>query len=74
MDIELLPRQVAELSEIGSQTGRGTDDLVREAVDQLLCEREWLRREAQVGIDPVDRGEFLEEEEMATRVERMLRR
>jgi predicted transcriptional regulator len=73
MEIELLPRQVAELSEIALQTGRGTDELIREVVDQLLSEREWLRRKAQVGIDQVGRGEFIEEEEMASRVERMLR-
>jgi predicted transcriptional regulator len=69
----LLPRQIAALSKIVSQTGRGTDELVREAVDRLLSENEWLRQQAQVGIDQIERGEFIEEEEMASRIERMLR-
>ncbi len=64
---------MAELSEIAAQTGRGTDELVREAVDQLLSEKEWLRQQAQVGLEQIERGEFIEEEEMALRVERMLR-
>jgi predicted transcriptional regulator len=73
MEIELLPRQVAELTEIAAQTGRGTDELVRQAVDQMISENEWLRQEAKIGIEQVERGDFLEEEEMASRVERMLR-
>lgn len=73
MEIELLPRQVAELTEIATQTGRGTDELVRQAVDQMISENEWLRQQAEIGIEQIERGDFLEEEEMAMRVERMLR-
>jgi len=74
MEIELLPHQVAELNEIAAQTGRGTDELVRQAVDQLLSENEWLRQEARVGIEEIERGEFIDEDEMAVRVGRLLRR
>jgi predicted transcriptional regulator len=74
MEIELLPRQVAELSEIAAQTGRGTDELVRQAVDQLLSENDWLRQQVRVGIDQIERGEFIDEDEMAGRVDHLLRR
>jgi predicted transcriptional regulator len=74
MEIELHPRQVDELAEIASQTGEGTDELVRQAVDELLAEKQWRRRQARVGLDEIERGEFIEEEEMAARVERLLRR
>jgi predicted transcriptional regulator len=73
MEIELLPHQVAELTEIAAQTGRGTDELVRQAVDEMISENEWLRQQAETGIEQVERGDFVEEEEMAMRVERMLR-
>ena len=73
MEIELLPHQVAELTEIAAQTGRGTDELVRQAVDEMISENEWLRQQAEIGIEQVERGDFVEEEEMAMRVERMLR-
>jgi predicted transcriptional regulator len=74
MEVELLPHQVAELTEIAPQTGRGTDELVRKAVDQLLSENDWLRREARVGIEQIERGEFIDEDEMAERVDHLLRR
>jgi predicted transcriptional regulator len=74
MDIELLPRQVSELTEIAAQTGRGTDDLVRQAVDQLISENEWLRQQARVGLEQIERGEFIDEDVMAERVDRLLRR
>ena len=33
---------------------------------------EWFKQQVQVGIDQIARGEFIEEEEMDARVERML--
>jgi predicted transcriptional regulator len=72
MDIELRPDQMTRLSEIAEETGRGTDELVRQAVDQIISENEWLRQQAKIGIEQVERGEFLEEEEMASRVDRLL--
>ena len=33
---------------------------------------EWFEAQVQVGIDEIKRGEFIEEEEMDARVERML--
>jgi hypothetical protein len=39
MDIDLLPSQIVGLNEIAERTGRGTDDLVRESVDQMLSAR-----------------------------------
>ena len=72
MEVRLLPDQEAQLNEIAARTGRGTDDLVQEAVAKFLSFQEWLKQQAQVGIDQIERGEFIEEEEMDARVERML--
>jgi predicted transcriptional regulator len=72
MEIRLLPDQEVQLNEIAARTGRGTDDLVQEAVAKFLSFQKWLKHEAQVGIDQIERGEFIEEEEMDARVERML--
>jgi len=33
---------------------------------------EWFKQQVQVGIDQIARGEFIEEEEMDARAERML--
>jgi predicted transcriptional regulator len=60
--------------ELAATTGRGTDDLVQEAVARLLAHNEWFKQQVQVGLDQIARGEFIEEEEMDARVERMLQR
>jgi predicted transcriptional regulator len=60
------------LSHLAEATGRGTDDLVQEAADRLLAYNQWFREQVQVGIDQLDRGEFIEEEEMDALVERIL--
>lgn len=54
------------------QTGRGTDELVQQAVAQLLAHNEWFKQQVQIGIDQIACGEFIEEEEMDARVERLL--
>jgi predicted transcriptional regulator len=73
MEVHLPQHQEAQLNELANITGRGTDDLVQEAVARLLAYNEWFQAEVQVGIDQIERGEFIEEEEMDARVERMLR-
>ena len=64
--------QESQLNELALKTGRGTDDLVQEAVARLLAHNEWFKQQVQVGIDQIARGEFIEEDEMDARVERML--
>jgi predicted transcriptional regulator len=72
MEVHLPQNQEAQLNELAAKTGRGTDDLVQEAVARLLAHDEWFKEQVQVGIDQIKRGEFIEEEEMDARVERML--
>ena len=71
MEVHLPEQQEAQLNALAAQTGR-TDELVQEAVAQLLTHNEWFRAQVQIGIDQIARGEFLEEGEMDARVDRML--
>ena len=73
MEVHLPDSLETRLNELAAQTGRGTDELVREAVDRLLADASRFREQVQVGIDQIARGEFIEEEEMDERVNRMLR-
>jgi predicted transcriptional regulator len=73
MTVNLPRQQEAQLNELAAQTGRGTDELIQEAVARMFAYNEWFKAQVQIGIDQIERGEFLEEEEMAARVERMLR-
>jgi len=72
MEVSLPQNQESQLNELSLRTGRGTDELVQEAVARLLAHNEWFKQQVQVGIDQIARGEFIEEEEMDARVERML--
>jgi predicted transcriptional regulator len=72
MEVHLPQQQEAQLKDLAAQTGRGTDELVQEAVARLLAYNEWFQAQVQVGIDQIARGEFIEEEDMDARVERML--
>ena len=71
MEVRLPQNQETQLSELSAKTGRGTDDLVREAVARLLAHNEWFAQQVRVGLDQIARGEFIEEEEMDARVERL---
>ena len=72
MEVSLPQNQESQLNELSLRTGRGTDELVQEAVARLLAHNEWFKQQVQVGVDQIARGEFIEEEEMDARVERML--
>jgi predicted transcriptional regulator len=72
MEVELRPDQEAKLNEIAETTGRGTDDLIREAVDRLLGYDEWFKQEVQIGLDALKRGEVIPHEEIEARIDRWL--
>jgi predicted transcriptional regulator len=62
MEVHLPQQQESQLNGLAAETGRGTDELVQEAVARLLAHNEWFRQQVQVGIDQITRGEFIEEE------------
>jgi predicted transcriptional regulator len=72
MEVHLPLTQESQLNELAIKTGRGTDELLQEAVARLLAHNEWFKQQVQIGIDQIARGEFIEEDEMDARVERML--
>lgn len=74
MELQIPERQSAALAGLSARTGRSPDDLVVEAVDRLLAEESWFAEQVQTGMDQIARGEFVEEDEMDSRVSRMLRR
>jgi predicted transcriptional regulator len=73
MEVHLPQHQEVLLNQLAVSTGRATEELVQEAVAKLLAQNEWFKQQVQIGIDQIARGEFIEEDEMDARVERMLR-
>jgi predicted transcriptional regulator len=73
MEVHFTPEQEARLSQIATHAGTDTEQLVKEAALRLVEEDARFLAAVDRGIAAADRGEFIEEEEMDARVERMLK-
>ena len=73
MDVHITPEQEARLADIARQTGRNAEELVQEAVNQLLSEDTRFLKAVEQGFRSVDRGEFVTHEDVGARLERILR-
>ena len=74
MEIELSPELQAKLERIASQQGRDSKSLVHEAVERLVGYDEWFLRQVEIGLKQADRGELLEDNEVAARMENLITR
>jgi predicted transcriptional regulator len=74
MEVHFTPEQERRLSQVANQAGTDAEHLVRDAALQLLEQDANIRTAVRKGIEQADRGEFIEEEEMGTRIQRMLER
>jgi len=72
MEIHFTPEQEAQLSRIATHAGTDTERLVKDAALRLLEQDARFRAAVRKGTAQADRGEFIEEEEMDARIERML--
>lgn len=72
--VDLTTDQVAQLTKLASATGRGTDELMQEAVKNLLAYNNWFKEQVQVGQGQIRGGELLEDEEVRARIDRMFGR
>jgi predicted transcriptional regulator len=72
MEVHFTPEQEAQLFQIANHAGRDAERLVKDAALRLLEQDARFRAAVQEGIGQADRGEFIEEEEMDARIEKML--
>lgn len=72
MEVKLTPELEAKLDSIAAQQGRDAQSLVKEAVERLVSYDEWFVREVEKGLAQLERGEFLEHEEVGLRLEKLL--
>lgn len=71
MEIHLNPDQEARLSQIAMFTGKNAEDLVVDAALRLLDEDSAFRAAVRKGVEQADRGEFVSEQDMDSRLRRM---
>jgi predicted transcriptional regulator len=73
MEVRFTAEQEAQLARMATKSGTDAAHLVKAAALRLLEEDARFRVAVREGIAQADRGEFIEEEEMAARFEQMLR-
>ena len=72
MEVNLSPELQAKLDRIASQQGRDSESLVHEAVERLVSYDEWFIQQVEKGLAQIDRGEVLEHDEVAVRMEKLI--
>ena len=74
MEVHFTPEQEARLTKMANQSGTNPEGLVKDVLVRYLDEESRFLAAVEKGIAAAERGEFIEEEEMDARVERMCRR
>jgi len=73
MNVNFTPEEEARLAQIASKEGTDAERLVKEAALRLLEDDARFRSAVREGIAQAERGELVEEQDMAVRLEQMLR-
>jgi predicted transcriptional regulator len=69
MELHFPPETEAKLNELAQRTRRGTDELLREAVDHLVTYNDWFERKVKNSTAAVERGEVVPDEEVRSWLE-----
>jgi predicted transcriptional regulator len=64
MELHLTPETEAKLNELSLRTRRGTDELLEEAIHNLVTYNEWLERKVKSSIAASERGETIQDNEV----------
>jgi predicted transcriptional regulator len=73
MEVHLTPEQEAQLSQIATKSGTDPERLVTSVVARYLDDEARFLAAVDKGLAAVERGEFIEEEEMDARLEAMFK-
>ena len=73
MEVNLAQHQEAQLNDLAAKTGRGTEELVQQAVARMLEYDVEFLKAVEVGRASARRGDLLEHDEVVKRIEQMFR-
>jgi len=73
MEVHLTPEKETQLQQLARRTGKGTAELVQDAVDRLLEYDTHFIEAVEQGRAAARRGELVEHDAVVERIERMLR-
>jgi predicted transcriptional regulator len=72
MEVHFTPEQEARIAQIATKTGSDPERLVQDVVVRHLDDEARFLAAVDKGLAAAERGEFIEEEEMDARIERMI--
>lgn len=68
MEIHFKPELEDKLKQIALQSGRPAGQIVEELVEAYVDHDQWFRQEVKKGLAQLDRGEFVEHDEVMARI------
>lgn len=71
MEIRFSPEFEDKLRRAASESGRGPEQLVREVVQTYVEHDLWFKAEVKKGLAQLDRGEFVEHDEVMAQIEKI---
>ena len=71
MEVPLKPELEAKLSRIASSSGRAAEQVIQELVERFVDHDQWFRQEVEKGLAQLNRGEFIDHDEVVARIEKM---
>ncbi len=74
MEVHFTPEQEAQLAQMATKAGTAPERFVKDVLVRYLDDEARFLAAVERGISAAARGEFIEEEEMDARIERMFQR
>ena len=73
MEVGFTPEQEAQLTQMATKAGTNPEQLVKDVLVRYLDDEARFLAAVEKGIATAERGEFIDEEEMDARIERMFK-
>lgn len=73
MEVNLSPELQAKLARIAAENNSGTEEYIRQLIEQYLEHDAWFRQKVKLGLGQLDQEEFVSHEEIGARIDQMFR-
>jgi predicted transcriptional regulator len=71
MEVHFPPDVETQLQQVASANGKNAEQLVKDAVARMLANQARFIRGVQRGIEQADQGEFIEHQDVISRIDRL---
>jgi predicted transcriptional regulator len=71
MEVHFTPELQAKVDRVAAENRSGSDDYVRQLVENYLDHDAWFRQKVTASLGRLDHGDFLSYEEVGIRLEQM---